>query len=80
MVICSTIIHTLNYTGDQGTKITHTNNPAKYSGTICELSDKKEIYWEFDCDFILSSPLALKASYLYSFQANTTLCYTVHTR
>lgn len=43
LVICSIIIHTLNYTGDQGDKIIHINNPTKYSGAICELSDKKEI-------------------------------------
>lgn len=67
MVICSMFVYTLIYIGDQGDKISHTNNPTKYSGAICELSNHKEIYWEFDCDCTLSSPSpVLIACYLYA--------------
>lgn len=66
MVICSIVVYTLICIGDQGDKILHTNNPTKYSGTICELSDHKKIYWEFDCDFTRSSPLVLIAFYLFA--------------
>jgi len=41
----------IRYIGDQGHKNIHTNNPTKYSGTICELSDHKETSWAFSCDF-----------------------------
>lgn len=67
MVIHSTFVYTWIYIGDQGDKIIHTNNPTKYSGTICAWNDHKEIYWEFNCDFTLSSPsTALTAFYLYA--------------